>query len=254
MAVVTALAATFGTIHLTHPAWYERLWHPFRYQQIVLGHARNYHLDPALLAAVIYQESKFNADAKSDRGAIGLMQLLPDTAKGIAERTGGSKFRVSDLYDPELNVRYGAWYLRHLLDKYGDERTALAAYNAGQANVDELARARNRDPVRRDEGVRRPRREPEDAVSFVSALTLSRIKPDEPETEPVQRGHLTAGIRYVFGSPLVRPALWATTTINFFSFVFFALFILYASRYLVGPGVLGSCSARGRSAASSVLF
>jgi MFS family permease len=80
-----------------------------------------------------------------------------------------------------------------------------------------------------------------DAVSFVvSALTLLRIKPAEPETEPVQRGHLTAGIRYVFGSPLVRPALWATTTINFFNFIFFALFILYANRYLhVGPGVLG---------------
>ena len=136
MAAVAALGVAFGTIHFVQPAWYERLWHPFRYQEIVLGHARNYRLDPALLAAVIYQESKFNADAKSDRGAIGLMQLLPDTAKGIAVRTGGSKFRVSDLYDPELNVRYGSWYLRHLLDKYGSERIALVAYNAGQANVD----------------------------------------------------------------------------------------------------------------------
>lgn len=136
VAVIAALGVAFAIVHLTQPAWYERLWHPFRYQEIVLGHARNYHLDPALLAAVIYQESKFNADAKSDRGAIGLMQLLPATAEGIAERTGGTKFRVSDLYDPEINVRYGAWYLRHLLDKYGSERTALAAYNAGQANVD----------------------------------------------------------------------------------------------------------------------
>jgi len=64
------------------------------------------------------------------------MQLLPETAKGIAVRTGGTRFRVDDLLDPELNVRYGSWYLRHLLDKYGDERTALAAYNAGQQNVD----------------------------------------------------------------------------------------------------------------------
>ena len=85
---------------------------------------------------MIEQESKFDADAKSPTGAIGLMQLQPATAKGIAIRTGGSKFVVSDLYNPELNVRYGAWYLRHLLDKYGDERTALAAYNAGQENVD----------------------------------------------------------------------------------------------------------------------
>jgi soluble lytic murein transglycosylase len=77
----------------------------------------------------------------SSSGAIGLMQLLPDTAKGIALHTGGSKFRVQDLYDPEINVRYGAWYLRHLLDKYGDEQDALAAYNAGQENVDRWRRA-----------------------------------------------------------------------------------------------------------------
>jgi soluble lytic murein transglycosylase len=64
------------------------------------------------------------------------MQLLPGTAQGIAIHTGGTAFRTSDLYDPEINVRYGSWYLRHLLEKYGDERTALAAYNAGQDNVD----------------------------------------------------------------------------------------------------------------------
>ena len=64
------------------------------------------------------------------------MQLLPATAKGIALHTGGNKFRVSDLYNPEINVRYGSWYLHHLMVKYGDERLALAAYNAGQQNVD----------------------------------------------------------------------------------------------------------------------
>jgi soluble lytic murein transglycosylase len=64
------------------------------------------------------------------------MQLQPATAEGIAKYTGGSKFRISDLVVPEINVRYGAWYLHHLLQKYGDERTALAAYNAGQENVD----------------------------------------------------------------------------------------------------------------------
>jgi soluble lytic murein transglycosylase len=103
----------------------------------VRGHAKNYDLNPALLAAVIQQESKFRADAKSSAGAIGLMQLQPATAKGIALRTGGSKFVLADLYNPEINVRYGAWYLHHLLEKYGDERLALAAYNAGQQNVDE---------------------------------------------------------------------------------------------------------------------
>jgi peptidoglycan lytic transglycosylase len=68
------------------------------------------------------------------------MQLQPETAKGIALRTGGSKFRVEDLTNPEINVRYGSWYLRHLLDKYGDEELALAAFNAGQGNVDSWRR------------------------------------------------------------------------------------------------------------------
>jgi soluble lytic murein transglycosylase len=128
--------ATVALLQGSKPGWWERLWYPLEYKQIVRGHARNYNLDPALLAAVIYQESKFKADARSSSGAIGLMQLLPTTAKGIAIHTGGSRFEVDDLYDPEINVRYGAWYLRHLLQKYGDERTALAAYNAGQDNVD----------------------------------------------------------------------------------------------------------------------
>jgi soluble lytic murein transglycosylase len=105
-------------------------------------------LDAALLAAVIYRESKFEADAKSSSGAIGLMQLLPDTAQGIALHTGGSRFRVEDLYDPEINVRYGSFYLRRLLRKYDDTRLALAAYNAGQANVDRWLAA--------DEGIRFP--------------------------------------------------------------------------------------------------
>jgi soluble lytic murein transglycosylase len=128
--------AALALVQQSKPGWWERLWYPLRYEQIVRGHAHNYSLDPALLAAVIYQESKFKATARSTSGAIGLMQLLPDTAKGIALHTGGTAFRVEDLYDPEINVRYGAWYLRHLLLKYGDERTALAAYNAGQDNVD----------------------------------------------------------------------------------------------------------------------
>jgi len=136
-----ALILTFTTLQSSKPGWWERLWYPLSYEQIVRGHAHNYKLDPALLAAVIYQESKFKPDARSSSGAIGLMQLLPDTAKGIALHTGGSQFRVQDLYDPEINVRYGAWYLRHLLTKYGDEQEALAAYNAGQDNVDKWRRA-----------------------------------------------------------------------------------------------------------------
>jgi soluble lytic murein transglycosylase len=143
LAMVVLAGGVLGAVALVQeakPGWWERLWYPLRYEQIVRGHAENYSLDPALLAAVIYQESKFKRDARSTSGAIGLMQLLPDTAKGIALHTGGSAFRVDDLYDPEINVRYGAWYLRHLLRKYRDERSALAAYNAGQDNVDRWLR------------------------------------------------------------------------------------------------------------------
>jgi soluble lytic murein transglycosylase len=130
------LGGGFLALQAAKPPWWERLWYPLPYAQIVRGHAQHYRLDPALLAAVIYAESKFHADARSRSGAVGLMQLLPDTAKGIAIHTGGTRFRVSDLTNPEINVRYGAWYLRHLIERYGDERTALAAYNAGQQNVD----------------------------------------------------------------------------------------------------------------------
>ena len=136
LAGVAALAVAVTAVVRAEPDWYQRLRYPLRYEAIVTGHARNYDLEPAMLAAVIYTESKFDADARSAAGAIGLMQLLPETAQGIAVRTGGTRFVVSDLYVPELNVRYGAWYLRHLLDRYGDVRLALAAYHAGQGNVD----------------------------------------------------------------------------------------------------------------------
>ena len=122
---------------------------------------------------MIDAESKFRANAKSSSGAIGLMQLMPSTAHGIAVHTGGSQFQTQDLYDPEINVRYGSWYLRHLLDKYGDERTALAAYNAGQDNVDRWMAPRLGHPLQRDAGLRRARREAEaDLPRRLGAATL----------------------------------------------------------------------------------
>ncbi|MGH3031262.1 MAG: lytic transglycosylase domain-containing protein [Gaiellaceae bacterium] len=135
--LLASLGAGLVYVEQTNPSWYARLRYPLEYEHIVRGHAANYDLDPALLAAVIYRESKFDPDARSSEGALGLMQLLPDTAEGIALNTGGSRFRVADLLDPEINVRYGSFYLRRLIRKYEDERLALAAYNAGQANVDE---------------------------------------------------------------------------------------------------------------------
>lgn len=136
VALLLALAGGTFAYFRSEPGWIERLRYPLEYRAIVVGHAENYELDPALLAAVIYRESKFDPRAVSNSGAVGLMQLLPDTARGIASYTGGARFEVRDLYDPEINVRYGAFYLRRLLRKYGDVELALAAYNAGQANVD----------------------------------------------------------------------------------------------------------------------
>jgi soluble lytic murein transglycosylase len=69
------------------------------------------------------------------------MQLLPETARGIALRTGGTRFVIADLRDPEINVRYGSWYLDHLRQRYRELRTVLAAYHAGQGNVDRWRRA-----------------------------------------------------------------------------------------------------------------
>lgn len=139
VALVLAGAVVAGVgavVWESQPDFVQRVRYPLRYEHIVTGHAENYDLDPALLAAVIYAESRFDADARSSAGAVGLMQLLPGTAKAIALRTGGHGFVVDDLLDPELNVRYGSWYLRNLLDRYGDTQVALAAYHAGQGNVD----------------------------------------------------------------------------------------------------------------------
>ena len=142
VAVLAAAAAAGVAVWVVsaEPEWYQRVRYPLRYEAIVVAHARNYDLPPTLLAAVIYTESKFDADARSGAGAVGLMQLLPETAKGIALRTGGDRFVVSDLVDPEINVRYGSWYLRNLLNRYDDVPTALAAYHAGPGNVDEWHR------------------------------------------------------------------------------------------------------------------
>jgi soluble lytic murein transglycosylase len=139
--VASLLVALLGcaaalVVVITEPPWFERIRYPLRYSEYVKVHARENGLDPALLAAVIYQESKFDAGAESKSGAIGLMQLTPTTAHGIALRTGGSKFRMADLLNPEINIRYGAWYLGNLFHKYRNERLVLAAYNAGQGNVD----------------------------------------------------------------------------------------------------------------------
>jgi soluble lytic murein transglycosylase len=109
---------------------------PLRHDDIIRQQAAEKDLDPALIAAVIYEESRFR-DQTSSAGAEGLMQVTPETAERIAHLSGGTAFVPDDLGDPDINIRYGSYWLKHLLDHYdGNEVAALAAYNAGEANVD----------------------------------------------------------------------------------------------------------------------
>jgi soluble lytic murein transglycosylase len=109
---------------------------PLTHASIIREEAARKHLDPALIAAVIYAESKFDPRTSS-AGAQGLMQILPATAYYLAHLSGGSSFTESDLATPRINVAYGSYYLRYLLDHYqGNELLAVAAYNGGLANVD----------------------------------------------------------------------------------------------------------------------
>jgi soluble lytic murein transglycosylase len=109
---------------------------PLRHEDIIRQQAREKNLDPALIAAMIYQESKFQ-DRTSSAGAKGLMQILPGTARFIASKSGGTAFELRDLGTPQINIAYGSWYLRYLIQRYdGNETLAVAAYNAGENNVD----------------------------------------------------------------------------------------------------------------------
>ena len=109
---------------------------PLRHEDIIRQQAADKGLDPALIAGVIYTESRFR-DQTSPAGAKGLMQITPATAKDIARKSGGTQFELGDLSTPQVNISYGAFYLRYLLDRYGGNETlALAAYNGGEGNVD----------------------------------------------------------------------------------------------------------------------
>jgi len=110
---------------------------PLRHEDIIREQAAEKNVDAALIAAVIYSESKFS-DATSSAGARGLMQITPEAANEIERLSGGTSFKIDDLSDPEINIRYGTFLLRELLERFdGDEAAALAAYNAGPTNAEE---------------------------------------------------------------------------------------------------------------------
>jgi soluble lytic murein transglycosylase len=109
---------------------------PLRHEDIIRQQSKEKGVDAALIAAVIYSESKFS-EATSPAGARGLMQITPEAAEFIERQSGGTTFKLDDLSDPEINIRYGTFLLKELLERYdGDTAAALAAYNAGPGNAD----------------------------------------------------------------------------------------------------------------------
>ncbi len=125
---------------------------PLRHDDIIRQQAGEKQMDPALIAAVIYAESRFR-DQTSHAGARGLMQVRPETALEIADHSGAETFELTDLANPDINIRYGTFYLRELLNRYGgNEVAALAAYNAGPTRVDSWGGAElSVDDIRADE-------------------------------------------------------------------------------------------------------
>lgn len=110
---------------------------PLRHDDIIRQQAADKQVEASLIAAVIYAESRFE-DQTSHAGARGLMQITPTTAKEIERLSGGTTFRLSDLGDPDINIRYGTFYLREMLKRFeGNEVAALAAYNAGPTQAEE---------------------------------------------------------------------------------------------------------------------
>lgn len=110
--------------------------YPYPYQDLVEKYAVKYHTDSHLTAAVIKNESKFNHEVHSHRGAVGLMQIMPETGSWIAMQLNEKDFTQEKLHEPELNIRYGTWYLSFLEKEFkGNEVLVLAAYNAGHGIV-----------------------------------------------------------------------------------------------------------------------
>ena len=115
----------------------ERLTHPKKYSDYVEVYAEQYDVPPHVVYAVMKTESDFDSAAVSSAGAVGLMQMTPDTFSWLTHEILFEHLEAGMLYDPETNIRYGTYYLSRLHDRYGDWEVTLAAYNGGPTNVDE---------------------------------------------------------------------------------------------------------------------
>lgn len=116
--------------------WFWRLIYPLKYEEIIRSCSREHDLDPYLVSAMIFVESKFIPQAISHKGAMGLMQIMPETGMWIAEQLQYSNFEKDLLFNPEVNIQFGTWYLNNLIQEFGNYPViVLAAYNAGRGNV-----------------------------------------------------------------------------------------------------------------------
>lgn len=106
-----------------------------KYADAIGLYSEEYGVEEAIVFAVCETESHFNARARSKVGAIGLMQIMPDTAQWIARAIGMVDFKTDDLYDPTLNIRFGVWYLSYLFSIFDESWQVFAAYNAGETAV-----------------------------------------------------------------------------------------------------------------------
>jgi soluble lytic murein transglycosylase len=141
LVLFVALAAAAAFI-VYHSDWFQKeYFYPFPYKDKVFRYGLANEVDPFLIAAVIRTESKFVAVARSPKGAMGLMQMMPETARWVAEQVGQEDFREAMLNDPETSIRFGAWYLASLQKEFaGNEILVLAAYNGGRGNVSQWIR------------------------------------------------------------------------------------------------------------------
>ncbi|MEN8077648.1 lytic transglycosylase domain-containing protein [Clostridioides difficile] len=128
--LIIAIILLFGGKYII-----KRYIYPYKYSEIVNEFSYKYNLDPFLVLAVIKTESNFNKEAESNKGAKGLMQIMDSTGEWIASKVGVDDFNPNMLYEAEVNVEFGCWYLNNLLNEFDDLSLALAAYNGGSGNV-----------------------------------------------------------------------------------------------------------------------
>lgn len=121
-----------------------KLLYPIEYKETIIKHGQINNIDPLLIAALIKTESNFEPEAESRKGAKGLMQITPATGEWIAKTINMSNYEEDMLFDPEVNILLGSWYVKHLRDYYKSSfELVFAAYNGGRGNVDKWLKDKN---------------------------------------------------------------------------------------------------------------